>query len=132
MTLKRFRGFSTYEAERSRTWARFDIDLIKRDLLNHFMTRVGERVMRPTFGCRIWDLFMEPMTPGVKDQIIAEARRICEEDPRVSLMNINVLEYESGIRIEIVLNYVGSQMVDSFQVEFENAQSDVGLGGSFD
>ncbi len=29
------------------------------------MTAPGERVMRPTFGCRIWDLVFEPITPGL-------------------------------------------------------------------
>lgn len=114
-----FRGFSTFNAERMRSWARYDIELIKRDLLNHFHTRIGERVMRPEFGCRIWDYLMEPMTPMLREMIVNEAVRICQSDSRVELIDVQVSEFENGIRIENTLNYVGFGVVDTFAVDFE-------------
>ena len=38
------------------------------------LTAPGERVMRPQFGCRIWDLLFEPITPNLLG-LIAEAVR---------------------------------------------------------
>lgn len=118
-TLSNYRGFSTFEAERSRNWSRYDIDLIKRDLLNHFNTRIGERVMRPEFGCRIWDYLMEPMTANLREQIVAEAIRVCRSDARVEVVSVRVTEYENGIRVEHLLNYIGFGSQDEFSVDFE-------------
>jgi len=50
-----FRGFSSVE-KITPTTEITDIDLVKRDLLNHFFTMKGERVMRPEFGSSIWEL----------------------------------------------------------------------------
>ena len=37
-----------------------DTDLIKRDLLNHFALRKGEKLMNANFGTSIRDLIMDP------------------------------------------------------------------------
>lgn len=114
-----YSGFSTFDAERQQSWARYDIELIKRDLMNHFQTRIGERVMRPDFGCRIWDWLMEPMTPLLREMIVNETIRVCQTDARVALQDVRVLEFENGIRIECTLNYVGFDAKDTFTVDFE-------------
>ena len=54
-----FRGFSTVDNIRA-PYSLYDDDLVKRDLLNEFQTRKGERLMRPDFGSIIHDLLMEP------------------------------------------------------------------------
>lgn len=120
-----FRGFSSYNAERSRSWKYQDIDLIKRDLLNHFETRVGERVMRPDFGCAIWDWLMEPMNAALREQIINEAIRICHSDSRVEVQNVNVIEFENGIRIEISLLFVGFNVIETFYQDFEQRNTSI-------
>ena len=45
-----FRGFSTVDTVKA-PFSLSDMELVKRDLLNEFNTRKGERVMRPNFGC---------------------------------------------------------------------------------
>lgn len=117
--LSSYSGFSTFDAERRQSWMRYDIELIKRDLMNHFQTRVGERVMRPDFGCRIWDWLMEPMTPLLREMIVNETIRICKTDARVELQDVRVLEFDNGIRIECTLHYVGFDLKDTFAVDFE-------------
>ena len=44
-----FKGFSTVDKIRA-PYSLFDQELIKRDLLNEFHTRKGERLMKPNFG----------------------------------------------------------------------------------
>ena len=48
------------------------------------VTAPGERVMRPQFGCRIWDLLFEPITPslfGLVAQAVYEA--LGQWEPRI-------------------------------------------------
>ncbi len=106
----------------SKNWTAHDVDLIKIDLLNHFYTRVGERVMRPSYGNKIWDYVMEPNTVGNRNLIVQEATRICESDSRVSVMNIQVFYQGKGIRISCELLYKPFGIVDSFYVDFVNRQ----------
>jgi phage baseplate assembly protein W len=48
------------------------------------MTAPGERLMRPKFGCRIWDLLFEPVTGNLLG-LIAEAVRdaLAQWEPRI-------------------------------------------------
>lgn len=53
------------------------------------MTAPGERVMRPQFGCRIWDLLFEPVTAnllGLISQAVRDA--VAQWEPRVVLENV--------------------------------------------
>ncbi len=117
-----FSGFSTSHPSNSRSWALYDIDLIKCDLTNHFHTRIGERRMRPTFGCSIWDKFMEPMSPSLKEDIEEEVIRIISLDTRVSIKKISMFSRESGLTILVDLFYRPFDIVDQFRIEFENRQ----------
>jgi len=118
-----FVGFSTVGENLTKTWTHYDIDLIKRDLLNHFNTRVGERVMRPDFGCKIWDYMMEQMTPYMRDFILQEALRVCESDSRVTVNSSNAYAYGNGIRIELTLLYRPYDVIDTFYVDFDTRQN---------
>ena len=48
------------------------------------MTAPGERLMRPQFGCRIWDLLFEPVTANLLG-LIAQAVRdaLAQWEPRI-------------------------------------------------
>lgn len=53
-------------------------------------TAPGERVMRPQFGCRIWDLLFEPVTPnllGLMAQAVRDA--LTQWEPRVVVDNVD-------------------------------------------
>jgi uncharacterized protein len=55
------------------------------------MTAPGERVMRPNFGCRIWELMFEPInanTLGLMAEAVREA--VARWEPRVVLENVRV------------------------------------------
>ena len=55
------------------------------------VTAPGERVMRPQFGCRIWDLLFEPINANTLG-LMAEAVRdtVSQWEPRVDLEDLEV------------------------------------------
>jgi len=122
-----FKGFSTSAGSLTKNWTYYDIELIKIDLMNHFNTRVGERVMRPDYGCKIWDYMMEPLNNGIRDLIVTEAIRICESDSRVSVTNVQVFKLGAGLRVEMTLSYDPFSVVETFFVDFD-ARQDAELG----
>lgn len=70
------------------TSAEIDIPQAIRIILT---TRPGERVMRPTFGCRLYELVFAP----INLETIALARRYVEEavgmwEPRIELVQVDV------------------------------------------
>jgi phage baseplate assembly protein W len=97
-----YKGFSTVNPD-NRSAKLYDFDLIKQNILNHFNTRKGQRVMNPQFGTIIWDTLMEPMTPNIKSLLSKDVQEICSHDPRVYPVNILINEYERGYLIEISL-----------------------------
>lgn len=55
-------------------------------------TAPGERVMRPAFGCKIWDLLFEPInanTLGLMAQSVREA--VAQWEPRVEVEGVQVV-----------------------------------------
>ena len=83
-----YRGFSTVDAEEG--FSKYDFDLIKQDLINHFHIRQGEKLSDPTFGTIIWDLLYEPFTTDVQEAIIEDVTEIVNYDPRLSVEEIVV------------------------------------------
>ena len=67
------------------------VDQIKADLLQLLLTNPGERVMLPTFGTPLRELFFEPNDPTLAAEaqiMIAEA--ISTWEPRIEVQNIIV------------------------------------------
>ena len=102
-----------------------DFALIKRDLLNHFNTRKGEKLMRPTFGCDIWNYLFEPMTEEVKNKIVDEVKTVIDYDPRVNADSINITSYEQGIQVELDLSLVDTDQRSSMVLRFDQNQGAV-------
>lgn len=127
MTRHLFKGFSTYPNGTnvlSRNWTLYDLDLVKRDLLNHFHTRRGERAMMPTYGCLIWDLLFEPLTESNVELIVEEARRVINADSRVRIETLNVTEVEQGLVVSFVLYFEPWGVIENFSVEFDRRTSE--------
>jgi phage baseplate assembly protein W len=60
---------------------------VKYNLINLILTRKGERVMQPTFGCDIWRILFEPIVEG---QIDSEIERTIVEAVSTWLPYINI------------------------------------------
>jgi phage baseplate assembly protein W len=115
---KMYRGFSTINSN-SENFSLYDLQLIQQDLLNHFNTRQGERLMNPNFGCVIWDLLYEPLTPEIQNLITDNVSAIINYDPRISANQVMVTSYESGIQIECLLTYVSYNVSQQMQLRFD-------------
>lgn len=119
---KMYKGFSTISAQ-SENFSLYDFHLIQQDLLNHFYTRQGERVMNPSFGCIIWDLLFEPLTPEIQNLITTNVNAIINYDPRISATQVIVTSYESGIQIECMLTYLPYNVSQSMQLRFDQSNN---------
>jgi len=116
-----FRGFSTVDKVKA-PFSISDMDLVKRDLLNEFNTRKGERVMRPNFGCIVWDLLMNPQDTFTDSDIKDDITRIIDKDSRVELLNISLFTSGHSVRAEVELRYVILNSEDTLFLEFKNEQ----------
>lgn len=110
-------GFSTVDRRIPQTRL-YDIELVKRDILNHLFTRKGERVMEPNFGSIIHDLLFEPFTQSVREQIINDIKNVVEFDPRVEIININVEDTEDSITVNMSLKFLPFNEVQSLFARF--------------
>ena len=113
-----YKGFSTIG--RNKKFRLTDFDLIKQDLLNHFQIRKGEKLMNPNFGTIIWNVLYDPFTLELKSAIIADIKAIAAYDPRVSIDNVIVTEYEYGIQIELELRYLQTDQTNLMNLQFNN------------
>lgn len=111
-----YRGFSTINNRRKARLT--DFELVKRDLINHFYIRKGEKLHNPNFGTIIWYLLFEPMTDAIKDQIGEDIRAIINYDPRINADRISIVEFEHGLQIELELSYIESNETDTLRLLF--------------
>lgn len=98
-----FTGFST-KNKKAVNHVLTGNDLVIEDLMNHIMTRKGERVMMPTFGSIIHDLIFEPLTFEIKSMIEEDIKGIVEEDPRCEFVGINVTDNEHRISVSLTIS----------------------------
>ena len=101
-----------------------DIELVKRDLLNAFNTRLGERVMRPEFGTVIFDLLFDPFDDETKALVVEDAQRIIGQDPRVTLVSIDAKELEHVMRVEVELLFTPQDVVDNLYIEYDRKNNE--------
>jgi len=118
-----FKGFSTVDKNRA-PYTLTDTNLIKRDLLNHFYTKRGERVMRPNFGSIIWDMLMEPETPTLQEDIKDDIKRIVDLDPRVELENTILYITDQSIRAEVVIKYYNIDQAETLFLEYNRRNAE--------
>lgn len=113
-----YKGFSTIG--QTRKFRLTDFDLVRRDILNHFYIRKGEKLMNPSFGTIIWNVLYEPFTEELRALITEDVRTIASYDPRVSFDNIVVTEYDQGIQILLELRYLVTNQSSVMNLQFDN------------
>lgn len=114
-----YAGYSSLNASGTGETILYDFDIIRQDIINHFNTRKGERVMNPTFGTIIWDVIFDPFTEEVKQAISDDVSTICNYDPRVIPIQININEQEYGMLLEVTLQYRGTDQTASMSLAFD-------------
>jgi len=113
-----YRGFST--VGRNRKFRLTDFELVKQDLINHFYIRKGEKLMNPDFGTIIWNVVHEPLTEDLKSVIVTDIKAIAGYDPRISVDNVVITEYDQGIQVELQLRYVQTNQTNLLNLQFDN------------
>jgi phage baseplate assembly protein W len=119
-----YRGFSTTGSEFV-TPTVTDFLAAKTDLQNSLNTRLGERVMRPEFGCVIWDMLYEPFTDELYDDIVENLTELGNNDPRLELQQIQPTQYEHGIQVSLMLRYIPTDQVEEMLFTFNKEASQV-------
>ena len=128
-TPKIYRGFSSNNPN-ARNGVLYDVDLIKQDIHNHFMTAKGERVMLPDFGSVIWNYIYDPLDDQTKEAIKLDAEDIISQDPRVVLESVDVNSFEHGIIVDLKLMILLQNVSEQMAIEFNiNTQPSSGGGG---
>ena len=115
MTL--YRGFSTQN--RSKKFRLTDFELARQDLINHFHIRKGEKPMNPNFGTIIWNVLFEPFTEEIRQAVVDDVRKIVNYDPRLSVEDVLIDEYDQGLQIEIELIYIATDQRQNLFLKFD-------------
>ena len=102
-----------------------DVELVKRDLLNHFYTRKGEKAMHQEYGFIGWDYLFELQNPNIRSILEEDSRRIIQTDPRVKEKSITIQKTKNGYNIIIELYFVILDTVDTLYLEFNQEMMDM-------
>lgn len=119
MAKVRYKGFSTANWIKNKTFSLNDIELVKQDLLNHIFTIKGERVMMPNFGTRIPSLAFEPNDEQTRQIVEDDLRSVFDYDPRVELLSLNIMTLPDNNAIVAMadLLYIELNVTDVLRIE---------------
>lgn len=115
-----YRGYSSYEYERSGSFAVRDLDLVKLDIVSHIFTRKGSRCRMPAFGTNIPDLPFEFIDDDLLEDLHSELEMVFKFDPRVKLLDLKIIPYHdiNTVMASATLLYVEFDVVDTLNIDF--------------
>jgi phage baseplate assembly protein W len=117
----RYKGFSSNETKNN--YKLYDIELVKRDLLNHFYIRKGEKLENPNFGTIIWDMLFENFTSEVRRLITEDVEQIINYDPRVKVNTLTIDSTDMGIRIQADIVYLPFNVNERMTFDFDRTNN---------
>lgn len=113
-----YKGFSSFEFQKTKTFAIQDLALVELDLLNQIYTQRGSRVMMPTFGTIIPTLVFEPLDQTTVEAVEDELLTVFKFDPRVKLLTMKVVpNYNTNsLLVTALLQYIELNLVQPFNL----------------
>lgn len=116
-----YKGFSSENYHRIKSFKLNDLNLVKQDLLNHIFTRKSERIKMPTFGTRIPDMEFEGLTEETLEIIRSDIETVFRYDPRVEIISLSVVPLfgENSVLVIAELKYIELNMVDKMDVTID-------------
>ena len=117
----RYKGFSSNETKNN--FKLYDIELVKRDLMNHFYIRKGEKLENPNFGTIIWDMLFENFTSEVRRLITEDVEQIINYDPRVKVNTLTIDSTDQGIRIQADVVYLPFNVNERMTFDFDKTNN---------
>lgn len=118
-----YRGFNTIDQYKK--FRLTGLDLIKRNLLNHFQIRKGEKLMHPDFGSIIWNMLFEPLNEETKKTILEDVTRIVRYDPRLIVNEVLIQQLGYGLQLQITLTYKPTNETAIMNLEFHKDSQSV-------
>jgi phage baseplate assembly protein W len=112
-----FVGFNTVN-QPNPPYSLTNLELVKRDILNHFATPMGSRVMLPSFGTRIFEYLFDPFDEYTRNAIIEDAVRVVATDPRVELVSVDVFQEDQALNVIMVVLFKPESVTDNLFVTF--------------
>lgn len=99
-----------------------NIDLAKRDLLNHFHIRKGEKWTDPEFGCDLPLYIFQPLDDITMDSIREEVYNVVNYDPRFTVNDTNIIVNQDThyVTVNVKLTYVPTTTAIDLQIKFDN------------
>lgn len=115
-----YRGFSTAEFQKSRSFGLTNQELVKRDLLNYIYTIPGERPHMPDFGTRIPLLTFELLDDITLNIIREDLKKAIAADPRLELIDLVVLAIPDSNAIVAALDvrYLELNVTETIRLDF--------------
>lgn len=114
----RYRGFST--VGQTKKFQLTDFELVKRDLMNHFSIRKGEKLMNPNFGTIIWNVLFDPLTKDLRSLIVDDVTKIVNYDPRLRADKVSVDQFDQGLLLEVDMTFLPGNFADKLKLEFNS------------
>jgi phage baseplate assembly protein W len=113
-----YKGYSSFEFQRTKSFSLTDVSLVKMDILNHIFTSRGERVMMPNYGSIIPDLTFEPLDQGTLTALQEDLQTIFDFDPRVETLSFNVVPYfdDNRVEVHVKLLFIEFNIVDNMDL----------------
>ena len=120
-----YRGLSTID--RTKKFRLTDLDLIKRNLLNHFQIRKGEKLMQPNFGSIVWNMLFEPLTEETKKIILNDVKSVVSYDPRIKVDQVIIQQLGDGLQLQISLTYIPGNQRTKMNLSFDRNSNSLTL-----
>jgi len=115
--MPKFQGFNTINQYKRFTLQ--DEALIKRDLLNAFLIRRGEKPGRPGYGTTLWDYIFDNQTSEVTSEILEEVKRVIRDDRRINLLDAVLYPQDNGVLIEVEVSFLNSANAETMRIYFD-------------
>jgi phage baseplate assembly protein W len=118
--MTRIIGYTTIDQEHtSRTLT--DLDLAKRDLLNHFAIRKGEKWTDPDFGSNLPYYVFQPLDEATVDLITQDVFDVVTNDPRFEMASDQVIVNNNAQSVTVVVEliYLPTTTATDLQIKFD-------------
>lgn len=115
-----YRGFSTAEFQKTRSFGLTNQELVKRDLVNYIYTIPGERPHMPDFGTRIPLLTFELLDDITLNIIREDLKKAIAADPRLELIDLVVLAMPDSNSVVAALDvrYLELNVTETIRLDF--------------
>ena len=98
-------------------------DQVKANLRSLMSTKIGERVMQPEFGTRLWEYLFEPINSDLKTKKIFNEVKRCISlwIPYVTVTKIQfpINEKENRVTVQIFYNIPNFNIEDDLELEVQ-------------